>query len=153
MQLEEPAQAERRQREWQEIEAAAGQYLQHHQQQQQLLQQSKSAEDTAAAALAIGSGLGGGGRCPPPLPLPRLVADCMQASIAMKKFLTVTPFVHLLFVVSTYCFPTTILWLLQGVAPPKSARVRSVRLWLSCCRNSPPNAGLGTLPHSASALR
>lgn len=66
MQLEEPAQAERRQREWQEIEAAAGQYLQHHQQQQQLLQQSKSAEDTAAAALAIGSGLGGGGRCPPP---------------------------------------------------------------------------------------
>lgn len=72
-QLDQPAQQERREREWQEIEAAASQYLQnHHLQQQQLqqLQHNSSSSDTAAAALAIGSGLGGGGRCTPPSPAP-----------------------------------------------------------------------------------
>jgi len=67
--LDQPAQQERREREWQEIEAAASQYLQnHHLQQQQLqqLQHNSSSSDTAAAALAIGSGLGGGGRNSPP---------------------------------------------------------------------------------------
>lgn len=66
--LEQPAQAERRDQEWRSIEKAASLYRQNHSAQlsQQPMNIDSFPSETAAAALHIGSGLGGGGRNSPP---------------------------------------------------------------------------------------